>query len=55
MKKRAHEEMVPIQQIYSQEIVIVRVNNPDMEIGHYYKASILVYIVSVQKITKNYE
>ncbi|CAF1661444.1 unnamed protein product, partial [Rotaria magnacalcarata] len=33
MKKRANEETLPIPQIYSQEIIKLRVNNPDMATG----------------------
>ncbi|CAF3432792.1 unnamed protein product, partial [Rotaria sp. Silwood2] len=33
MKKRAAIETLPISQIYSQEVVKTRVNNPDMDIG----------------------
>ncbi|CAF5022869.1 unnamed protein product, partial [Rotaria magnacalcarata] len=33
MKKRANEETLPIPQIYSQEIIKLRVDNPDMATG----------------------
>ncbi|CAM2724926.1 unnamed protein product [Rotaria socialis] len=36
MKKRAGEETLPIPQIYSQEIIKVRVNNPDMNTGTFF-------------------
>ncbi|CAM4871808.1 unnamed protein product [Rotaria socialis] len=36
MKKRAGEETLPISQIYSQEIIKVPVNNPDMNTGTFF-------------------
>ncbi|CAF4938575.1 unnamed protein product, partial [Rotaria magnacalcarata] len=36
MKKRGGEETLPIPQIYSQEIIKVRVNNPDMNTGTFF-------------------
>ncbi|CAF3094502.1 unnamed protein product [Rotaria socialis] len=57
MKKRAGEETLPIPQIYSQEIIKVHVNNPDMNTGTFFQcwiALIQVYIVNVLKITRKY-
>ena len=58
MKKRAAEEALPIPQIYSQEIVKIRIDNPALDIGsfffHYWVILTQVYIVGVRKTIQKY-
>jgi len=54
MKKRAREETLPIPQIYSQEIVKVRVNNPGMETGTFFPLLQSIDSCLYRKRSKNY-
>ena len=54
MKKRAQEETMPVPQIYSQEIVKVRINNPGMETGSFFPSLNMVDSSLYRKRAKNY-
>ncbi|CAM4973721.1 unnamed protein product [Rotaria socialis] len=54
MKKRAGEETLPISQIYSQEIIKVPVNNPDMNTGTFFPMLDSIDSSLYRKRAKNY-
>ena len=58
MKKRPAEETLLIPQIYSQEIVKIRIDNPALDTGsflfHYWVILTQVYIVDVRKTIQKY-
>jgi hypothetical protein len=54
MKTRAQKETMPIPQIYSQEIVKVRINNPGMETGSFFPSLHMIDSSLYRQRAKNY-
>ena len=54
MKKRAAEETLPIPQIYSQEIVKIRIDNPALDTGSFFPLSDNIEASLYRRRAKNY-
>ena len=55
MKKRAAEETLPIPQIYSQEIVKIRIDNPALDTGSFFPILGNIDASLYRRCAKNYQ